>query len=220
MVEPKKVVRSGRKTIALVIDSNGELIIRAPYYASEYDIMGFVAQKQDWILEKSLEMQQRQASRPVLTLADGETISYRGRECVIHRGFVKKVYFDGESFLLPDTEDAKDKLVAWYRKEAGSVLRERVDKLSEAMGVEPCGVRITSARTRWGSCSYRNHLNFSWRLLMCPDSVIDYVVVHELCHIYHKDHSRSFWKSVSKADKAYKEHEKWLKANERLMEVI
>ena len=78
---------------------------------------------------------------------------------------MKKVYFDGESFLIPETEDAKEKLIGWYRKEAARVLKNRVAEIAERMGVQPCGVKITSAKTRWGSCSYQNHLNFSWRLL-------------------------------------------------------
>lgn len=219
-MEPKEIIRSRRKTIALVIDSDGELIVRAPYFATNREVMHFVREKQDWLLQKSMEMKQRKAERPILTLQDGETIPYLGKECVIHRGFVKKVYFDGESFLIPETEDAKEKLIGWYRKEAARVLKNRVAEIAERMGVQPCGVKITSAKTRWGSCSYQNHLNFSWRLLMCPPEVVDYVVVHELCHIYHKDHSRNFWQSVSEVDVAYREHEKWLKENQRLMEVI
>lgn len=220
MIEPKEIIKSRRKTIALVIDNDGELIVRAPFYASTYDIMEFIEEKQDWITEKSIEMKKRYESRKELTLDEGETIPYLGRECVVHRGFVKNVYFDGESFLIPDGENAKEKLVAWYRKEALRVFSIRVSEIAQSMGVEPCGISITGARTRWGSCSYKNKLNFSWRLLMCPEEVVDYVIVHELCHIYHKDHSRDFWRSVSKVDTRYKEHEKWLKENERLMEVI
>lgn len=220
MVKPKEIIKSRRRTIALVIDSDGELIVRAPFYATNYDISRFIEEKENWIWEKSLEARKRMANRPSLTLQEGETISFLGKECVIHRGFVKKVYHDEDSFLLPETDDAKEKLIAWYKKQAAHILKERVSYYAEQMAVEPCGVRITSAKTRWGSCSYNNHLNFSWRLIMCPLEVVDYVVVHELCHIYHKDHSKSFWNSVSKVDGAYVEHEKWLKDNQRLMDIV
>lgn len=220
MIEPKKIVRSRRKTIALVIDSDGELIVRAPFYASENDILRFVQEKQDWIEQKTREMKQKTIERPRLLLQEGETIPYLGRECMIFRGMTRKICFDGNAFLLPESEDAEAKLVSWYKKRAAVILKERVESIAEKMQVSPAGVKITSAKTRWGSCSYTNHLNFTWRLIMCPPEVVDYVVVHELCHIIHKNHSKSFWKSVEGIDASYREHEKWLKENRRLMEVI
>ncbi|MCI7790231.1 MAG: M48 family metallopeptidase [Lachnospiraceae bacterium] len=220
MIEPKKIVRSRRKTIALVIDSDGELIVRAPFYASENDILRFVREKQNWIEQKAKEMKQKTKERPRLSLQEGETIPYLGRECMIFRGMTRKICFDGNAFLLPESEDAGAKLVSWYKKRAAVILKERVESIAEKMQVSPGGVRITSAKTRWGSCSYTNHLNFTWRLIMCPPEVVDYVVVHELCHIIHKNHSKSFWNCVEGIDTSYREHEKWLKENRRLMEVI
>ena len=220
MIEPKKIVRSRRKTIALVIDSDGELIVRAPFYASENDILRFVQEKQEWIEQKTREMKQKTKERPRLSLREGETIPYLGRECMIFRGMTRKICFDGNAFLLPESEDVGAKLVSWYKKRAAVILKERVESIAEKMQVSPAGVRITSAKTRWGSCSYTNHLNFTWRLIMCPPEVVDYVVVHELCHIIHKNHSKSFWNCVEGIDTSYREHEKWLKENRRLMEVI
>lgn len=220
MIEPKKIVKSRRKTIALVIDSDGELVVRAPFYASESDIMRFVQEKQDWIQKKSEEMRQKKLERPRLALKEGETIPYLGRECMIFRGITRTICFDGKAFLLPQAESAQAKLIAWYKKRAAVILQERVESIAKDMRVLPNGVKITSAKTRWGSCSYTNHLNFSWRLIMCPPEVVDYVVVHELCHILHKDHSKSFWESVGRVDAAYREHENWLKENRRLMEIL
>lgn len=220
MIEPKKIVKSRRKTIALVIDSDGELVVRAPFYASESDIMRFVQEKQDWIQKKSEEMRQKKLERPRLALKEGETIPYLGRECMIFCGITRTICFDGKAFLLPQAESAQAKLIAWYKKRAAVILQERVESIAKDMRVMPNGVKITSAKTRWGSCSYTNHLNFSWRLIMCPPEVVDYVVVHELCHILHKDHSKSFWESVGRVDAAYREHENWLKENRRLMEIL
>lgn len=139
---------------------------------------------------------------------------------MIFRGITRTICFDGKAFLLPQAESAQAKLIAWYKKRAAVILQERVESIAKDMRVLPNGVKITSAKTRWGSCSYTNHLNFSWRLIMCPPEVVDYVVVHELCHILHKDHSKSFWESVGRVDAAYREHENWLKENRRLMEIL
>lgn len=220
MIEPKKIVKSRRKTIALVIDSDGELIVRAPFYASKSDIMRFVQEKQNWITQKSEEMKQKKKERPKLALQEGETIPYLGRECMIFRGMTKKICFDGKAFLLPETSDAGQKLITWYKKRAAVILQERVDSIAKSMNVTPAGVKITSAKTRWGSCSSANHINFSWRLIMCPPEVVDYVVIHELCHILHKNHSKNFWESVGRIDAFYREHENWLKENRRIMEVL
>ncbi len=220
MIEPKEIVKSRRKTIALVINSDGELIVRAPFYASKKDIMRFVEEKQDWITKKSADMMQKKQERPKLSLREGETISYLGRECMIFRGMTKTICFDGKAFLLPETRDAGEKLVKWYKKRAAVILKERAESIAKGMNVVPESVKITSAKTRWGSCSGTNHLNFSWRLIMCPPEVVDYVVVHELCHILHKNHSRSFWECVGSVDHCYREHERWLKENRRLMDVL
>lgn len=220
MIEPKRIVKSRRKTIALVIDSDAELIVRAPFYASTSDIMRFVEAKQDWIVRKTQEMKQKKEERPKLALQEGETIPYLGRECKIFRGLTRKICFDGKAFLLPQSQDADKKLIQWYKKRATVILQERVATIAESMQVSPAGVKVTSAKTRWGSCSGTDHLNFSWRLIMCPPEVVDYVVVHELCHILHKNHSKSFWESVGRVDALYQEHENWLKENRRLMEIL
>ena len=220
MIEPTKIVKSRRKTIALVINSDAELVVRAPFYASHQDIMYFVQQKQSWIEQKTEEMKRKRQERPILSLQDGEKILYLGRECMLFRGMTKKICFDGKAFLLPEDAEARKKLVTWYRKRATVILQERVDTIAKKMQVKPEGVKITSAKTRWGSCSGTNHLNFSWRLIMCPPEVVDYVVVHELCHILHKNHSRSFWECVEKVDSSYQEREKWLKENRRIMEIL
>lgn len=220
MIEPTKIVKSRRKTIALVINSDAELVVRAPFYASHQDIMRFVQQKQSWIEQKTEEMKRKKLERPILSLQDGEKILYLGRECMLFRGMTKKICFDGKAFLLPESQDARNKLITWYKKRASVILQERIDTIAKNMQVTPEGMKITSAKTRWGSCSGTNHLNFSWRLIMCPPEVVDYVVVHELCHILHKNHGRDFWECVENVDSSYREHEQWLKENRRIMEML
>lgn len=220
MIEPKKIIRTKRSTIALIVDTNGELIVRAPYYASDDEIESLVAQEQVWIEQKTVERRKQKEERPALQVKEGEFISYLGKECPIYQDEEKSGYFDGEAFHLPKSGNLKIPLSEWYKRQAHKILKERVSIYAEKMGVAPTGVSITSAKTRWGSCSGRNHLNFSWHLIMCPLDVVDYVVVHELCHIWHKDHSRDFWNSVGEYDREYKAHEQYLKDNRRFMEII
>lgn len=102
-------------------------------------------------------------------------------------------------------------LTRWYRKQAQTYMSERVDHFSEKHGLQYKEIRITSAITRWGSCSGRNNLNFPWRLLMAPQEVIDYVVVHELAHTVHKNHSPRFWNLVESIMPDWKVHRGHLK---------
>lgn len=91
---------------------------------------------------------------------------------------------------------------------------------SNVMGVTPGIIKLSEAKARWGSCSTKNNLNFAWRLVMCPLSVIDYVVVHELSHITYKNHSPAFWARVKTVLPTYEDAQEWLRINKKLMEII
>lgn len=101
--------------------------------------------------------------------------------------------------------------VKHYRRMAQELLPVRLEYWSEIIGVQPAALHITSARTRFGSCSAKNSISFSWRLMQYSPETIDYVVVHELCHILHHDHSAAFWAEVSRYLPDYKERQKQLK---------
>jgi predicted metal-dependent hydrolase len=101
----------------------------------------------------------------------------------------------------------------WYRVQAKAVLTERVHFYARQYGLQFKRIGITSARTRWGSCSPDGALNFSWRLILAPMDAVDYVVVHELVHTIFHDHSRQFWKKVDTIMPDYRERKKWLRQN-------
>lgn len=100
-----------------------------------------------------------------------------------------------------------------YRKAAKRYIYERVEYYIKITGGSYHTLRIGDQKTRWGSCSSNGTLSFSWRLMLAPPKVLDYVVIHELCHLTYMDHSRDFWKKVESVDPDYKEHRKWLKEN-------
>ena len=102
---------------------------------------------------------------------------------------------------------------AWYKKQARAVITERVDFYAAKYGFEVEKIRISSARTRWGSCSAKKTLSFTWRIVMAPPEVIDYLVVHELCHLRELNHSRSYWSLVESIMPGYRSARKWLKVN-------
>ena len=100
-----------------------------------------------------------------------------------------------------------------YRQAAKRYIYERVEYYIEMIGCHYSSIRIGDQKTRWGSCSNNGTLSFSWRLMLAPPRVLDYVVIHEICHLTYMDHSKNFWDLVSVYDPDYKEHRKWLKEN-------
>ncbi len=108
---------------------------------------------------------------------------------------------------------------AWYTQQAFQVISERVQWFAAQNGFDYGRVKITEARTRWGSCGRGGSLNFSWRLVMAPLPVIDYVVVHELVHLQEKNHSKAFWMKVKLLMPDYQRHINWLNANGYLLTI-
>jgi predicted metal-dependent hydrolase len=214
-IEITKFVRSKRRTIALIVERDGSLTVRAPKRATIRDIESFIQQKADWILrtrdrlKSVVEIQKKQ-------FMDGEKFWYLGEACELKLVKPQRpaLKFDHGFFLSYTSQRRGEQVFSrWYKEQAGKVISERVEFLASQFGFAPKRVKITSARTRWGSCSPDGTLNFTWRLVMAPLSVIDYVVVHELVHLHVKNHSRKFWKAVEEIDPGYKIKRKWLREN-------
>ena len=144
---------------------------------------------------------------------------YLGSNYAIIKDAVDAVEVSGDELIIPENHDV-EALTAWLKEQAMQTISERVTLYANVMGVTPGTIRLSEAKTRWGSCSTKNNLNFAWRLIMCPLSVIDYVVVHELSHITYKNHSSAFWARVKTVLPTYEDGQEWLKLNKKLMEII
>ena len=121
--------------------------------------------------------------------------------------------------MLPK-EKSKEKLISFLKNTAKKYLAERVGLISELFGFTFSSISISSAKTCWGSCGYNNKLHFTYKLMMCPQDVVDYVVLHELCHTKVKNHSKKFWQLVKDCNPYYQIHERWLKKNRGIIELI
>jgi len=108
-------------------------------------------------------------------------------------------------------------LEKWYRREAKAIILEKVNEFAKQMHVNYQEISIKDQKSRWGSCSSKKNLNFNWRIIMCPEPVCDYVIIHELCHLTHMNHSPNFWGLVEKYCPAYKQYKKWLKDNYEIL---
>ncbi|WP_233220376.1 M48 family metallopeptidase [Photobacterium sp. GB-50] len=120
-------------------------------------------------------------------------------------------------FNKPDDIDhgiyARKGLITWYKRQAEKKIREKVERYAHIVGVETGVIRIKSFKSRWGSCTPYGDLEFNWVIMMAPNRVVDYVVIHELCHLIQMDHSPQFWREVERVMPDYFEHKEWLKDN-------
>jgi hypothetical protein len=218
MIEIHKLVRSNRKTLALIVEADGTLTVRAPLRMKESDIRKFIEQKRDWIKRK----QTKALEEAVIPhqYVDGETFWYLGEEIplrIVPDG--KPALVMDQAFKLTQSAQAQAEIVftTWYKQQARKVLTERVELYANKYGFEVGKIRISSAQTRWGSYSQKGTLSLTWRLVMAPLDVIDYVVVHELCHLKVMNHSRAFWVQVEAILPDYKQRREWLKNNGKLL---
>jgi len=212
-----QLIRSKRrKTIALIIDKDGQLIVRAPVYTSDGQIKRIVREKSAWIQRKQHEVKTKPAAARPKRFQVGEIFYYLGRGYPLEISMRRKplLILNG-SFNLADCahKDAPQVFKEWYRERCREIITKRAAFHAQRLSLRYQRIRITSARTRWGSCSSKGNLNFSWRLVMAPLEVIDYVVVHELCHLKEPNHSNKFWTRVAAAMPDYRAHRRWLKDN-------
>ena len=216
---PYVVTRSDRKSIAIVINTDGQVVIRAPKKMADDDIATFVDAKKMWIRNKQEQIAAISEKHEPLSADDGDSILYLGQSYVISKENVSDISMEGNTVIVPLAFSIDD-ISAWLKVEAGKVIEERVARYADIMGVTYASVKMSDAKGRWGSCSAKNNLNFAWRLILAPLGIIDYVVVHELSHVTYKDHSSQFWARVKTVLPNYKEQQDWLKANRHLMEII
>ena len=206
------LTRSKRKTIALYV-RNGDIEVRAPLRMSKRDIEKFIASKEKWILDKIKLSRKQEIKREKFSLNYGDSVICRSKPRQI-TATDDGIDFDDERFYVPSgqtPQQIKQACIQIYKMVAGRDLTIKAYELAKHLFVTPTAVKINSAKSRWGSCSVNGSINFSWRLIMADDEVIDYVVVHELAHIIEMSHSKTFWMIVERVLPDYKERQKRLK---------
>ena len=170
------VIRSNRKTVAIQVNSDRSVTVRAPRSASEKDIEEILKKKKAWISKH-----------------------------------IEKIKETKERFEAEPTEKLTREKVIALADEALKVIPKRVEYFAKVIGVTYGKITVRNQKTRWGSCSSKGNLNFNCLLMLAPPEVLDYVVVHELCHRKQMNHSKAFWLEVEKVLPDYKEARKWLK---------
>ncbi|ALE53672.1 SprT family zinc-dependent metalloprotease [Paraburkholderia sp. SIMBA_055] len=214
--------RSARRSIGFAIDSTG-LTITAPRWVTLADIETAITEKQRWIFTKLIEWQTRveQRALPKVDWKDGAQVPYLGQPVHVRLGSPQgTLAFSAEDSALQvplplqaDPQQIKDRVQGWLQGEAKRVFGERLAIYAEKLGVNYRAYALSSAATRWGSCSSDGKIRLNWRLIHFPLSIIDYVVAHELAHLREMNHSPRFWQTVESIFPEFREARQTLKSH-------
>lgn len=208
-----RLQRSNRKTLVVCV-SNGEIIVKAPNKTPIARIEKFLADKALWITKKVNEYNAKTAMLAPVT--NGTSALYHGMLLPIVPTTTAKACINGNILYLPvkyDTAEKRDKAIAaLYKKLAQAELADRLYKLSAATRLSYSGFALTNAKTQWGNCDGKCSIRLNWRLVMLDDELVNYIMIHELCHTSYHDHSAQFWALVQKFMPNYKAVKKRLKA--------
>jgi predicted metal-dependent hydrolase len=215
----EKIIRSRRRSIAIEVTPQATLIVRAPHRVPQAYIEQMIREKIGWITGKMEEMKKR--PKPVIhSYQESEIFWFLGRPYPLHltdesgASITRTDRLCVPRALVPDIGHA---IQHWYRAEAYKEIHARCLYFAMMTGYSPASIRITDAQRRWGSCTHKGGLNFSWRLVQAPLEIVDYVIVHELVHLRQPDHSKKFWSKVKDLMPDFDRRRRWLRENERLL---
>lgn len=207
------------RNVRLEIRSASGLTVVIPKRYDIGELPALLRKKSRWILRKLAE--QNKVPPPVekKKLVSGDVIPYLGRHLtvVLQDGSGEPPKLDGNRLLLNLSSGNGHLTLAvesWYLQQARNFIRKRTDELCPLLGVSYGRLNVRKARTRWGSCSYKGNLNFNWKLIMAPESIVDYVIIHELTHLKEMNHSKKFWNLVASHCPEWRDCRRWLKQHE------
>jgi predicted metal-dependent hydrolase len=231
-VEYDLVSSNRRKTIELVIDFNKGFTVRAPKGMKKEDIIKNLHRKEKWIINNLDKMTEILKYDSIKEFVSGEKFLLRGRRYALKVSKSKKelpsLEFKKSQFkaIVPSqfSETQYESLlrplfIKFYKDRAEMIIRGRVNKYLKYFNKEPKKIIIAELNNKWGSCSKNNQMRFNWRIVLAKTSIIDYVVVHELCHMIQKNHSDKYWKELKRILPEYEKQKEWLRENSELLQL-
>ena len=216
------VIYRDRKTMSIEVEPSGEVTAIAPIDASEDKILKLVQSKANWIVQKQYEVNYININKINREAVNGESYMYLGRNYslqLIDNDIIKEIevkLLRGKFVVTTNTrEEEKIKLALekWYRDKTLKRVNERIEYYQRYFGDNVNHVKVKEQKKRWASCTKNNELLFNWRCVMAPSNVLDYIVVHEMCHMKNKNHSKEFWDDILRVLPDYDCRRQWLKTN-------
>jgi len=223
------IYQKKRKTIQLKLLTSTHLEITAPNNFPTASIEKIVHDKCNWIVKKILHLSNAMANPINKSLSPGATVLYLGTPHTLvytnnhsSRPTIQlrdhQIIIDMPLINTVQTNSLVESLLKqWYLDNASNILFAKTTFWATKINVQPKHITIKEQKTRWGSCSSKGNLNYNWRIVMAPPDVIDYLVIHELCHLRVPNHSALFWEEVLQFSPDFKNHRTWLQTNGTLL---
>lgn len=200
MIVPDYIERSKRKTLSLTVLKNGNVIVKAPITMKDEIINRFVEEKQSWLQEKLSSIKETQ--NKFEDIISGAKIMIYGNKYSVVKADIKSIQTsDKFELFVPNKYEGEKQSKAistWLKKLAKKVLSERLSFIENRINLKSTSLKIGDSRGRWGSCNSYGNIILNYRVVMLPPPIIDYVLVHELCHLVELNHSKRFWENVEK----------------------
>ena len=215
-----RVIRSSRATADIVVERDGSIIVRAPETIPDERIEDMVEAKRLWIYQTLAEWRDLNATRVFREYRNGEGFLYLGRSyrLLLVAGQAEPLLLKNGRFCLRRDlvdagaiEAAKSAFRDYYIARGQERISQRVNYYAPKVGVAPRDINVRELGNRWASCSPHGNLAFHWKCMLAPQTIIDYIIVHELCHFHHLDHTDAFWNEVDKVMPGYRERKEWLR---------
>tara|TARA_B100001989_G_scaffold224323_1_gene178730 strand:- start:138 stop:815 length:678 start_codon:yes stop_codon:yes gene_type:complete len=220
------ITRTKRKKTISILIKDGNVEVKAPFNLMQKEIDSFILKKEKWIKNKILS-QKSIKKLPKKKFINGEVFKLLGKDLIlkININDTKKTYIKNDYICLDlknntknNKEKIKKELELFFRSFSERILKEKTLIESKKMNLKVKEIKVRSYKNRWGSCSSNGNISYNWKLIMAPERIINYVIIHELCHLIHFNHSRDYWREVSKKLPNYKENKEWLKSNQYLFD--
>jgi len=228
-------IKRGRreKSVAITIANTSQVVVSAPRFLSKEKIQEIVQKKAGWIHKKQGYFRELKQLHPKKEYASGEQVLFLGRKYRLkvvekENGLAPELLLLGRRITISIKKDLmdgqrkeiiKEVLTRWYYSRATEVILQRAKRYSQLLNLAPKKIIIRNQQKRWGSCSKKGVLRFNWRISMASVSIIDYVVVHEICHLTEENHSNEFWRHVALVLPDYKKRRQWLRENSSSLEL-
>jgi len=213
------IIYKKRKSLGIYIDVYGNIELRVPRDATVVQIQQMLENKWPWIIKNQLEMKEKTKGFKEKEYQEGEQFLYLGSGYpirIVEDDELKSEHIDFTGIELMiyvkihDEEKIQKLLKRFYYQQCKALVQKRINLNQSKFKMKPRGFKISNNKKTWGTCNSDRELTFNWKLAMAPIEVIDYIVIHEMCHMVHLNHDRSFWRLVGKFMPDYESRQMWL----------
>ena len=217
-----KIIKSWKRTsISVKVDESAQIIVKAPKWVLNNKINSILNENRQWI-EKRIKLVKKNKINKK---------RFNNKEEHLYLGIKYKLYIiknqeipfyfkNGFYLLEKNKKKAKTYFEEWYKKQALEIISEKVKYYSQKYNIKYKSIKLSNAKTKWGSCTNRQRLRFSWQIIMAPEDVINYLIIHEITHIQESNHSKKYLEKIKEKEPNYKKYEKWLRKNGSLLHIF